>query len=140
VDDGTASTSPKAGSRIRKFLFPIGLGVAAFALLWWIAPWHTASPITMTGTAYANADATAIGFEADSRFEARRWGVSLPGEGFVVAGITWTDLENTMHDGSSPACLTPGDYTPVELSFVRVRYWGHGGGPTRVVTHLRCLG
>ena len=118
----------------------IGLGVAALVLLWWIAPWHTANPITMTGTAHPNADATAIGFEADPRFEARRWGLSAPGEGFVVAGVSWTDLDGRTPDGSSPTCLLPGEATPIELSFVRIRYWGEGGGPARAVTHLRCLG
>jgi hypothetical protein len=140
MNEEVASRSPTTGPRIRRLPFVIGLGVAAFVLLWWIAPWHTANPITMTGTAYSNSDATAIFFEADSRFEARRWGLSVPGEGFVVAGALWTDLDGTTHDGSSPACLKPGETTPVELSFVRIRYWGDGGGPTRAVTHLRCLG
>lgn len=139
VNEGT-SKAPTKHRRTGLLLVAIGLGVAAIVLLWWVAPWHTAIPITMTGTAYANSDATAIGFEADSRFEARRWGLSPRGEGFVVAGVTWTDPEGTMHDGSSPACLTPGEYTPVEVSFVRINYWGGGGGPTRAVTHLRCLG
>jgi hypothetical protein len=117
----------------------VGLGLATLLVVW-LAPWHTARPVTLSGAAYADADATAIGFAADSRLAAWRWGLSPEGEGFVVAGVPWTDVDGTTYEGTPPACLEAGATAPVELSFVRIAYGRGEGGPTRVVTGLRCLG
>lgn len=134
-----SGASPRSRSRHRIALV-VGSVVLA-AMLWWSAPWHGANPVTLAGVADPNGDATAIGFVADSRFEARRWGLSPEGEGFVVAGVMWTDHDGTLHSGGgSPGCLTAGETTRVELSFARIRYLGDGGGPTRVVTSLDCRG
>lgn len=116
------------------------LGVLVIVLVWWLAPWHGANPIVLQGFAWANGDVTGIGFDADSTWQARRWGLSPDGAGFVIAGVYWTDEAGTSHlDDSRPNCLSPGQRARVELSFVRIRHWGDSGGPTNVVTGLRCL-
>jgi hypothetical protein len=86
VSGGSAASTP-ARTRHRKVALTAGVILAG--LLWWFAPWHTASPVT--GSADTNADATAIGFTAHSRYVATRSGLSHEGDG-----------------GPGPACLSPG--------------------------------
>jgi hypothetical protein len=116
------------------------VGVLVLGLVWWLAPWHSATPVTITGMASPNADATAIGFTPDSRLEAWRWGLSPDGEGFVIAGVPWTDATDTWQQGPPPSCLAglaeieDPPATPVELRFLRVR----GEDGPWVVTSLHC--
>jgi hypothetical protein len=133
-----AGAASRSGSRLRdrRLVLLLAVAVLAVGLLWWVAPWHGASPVIMTGTAHPNGEATAIGFTPDSRVQAWRWGVSQDGEGFVIAGVEWTDAAGTWRQGPPPSCLSDGMAAPVELRFVRVN---DDEGPTRVVTMLRCL-
>lgn len=105
---------------------------------WWLAPWHAARPVTVTGLAYANEPRTALALEVDSRLDAMRFGLDA-GESFDLDGALWAGPGDGWRDGAPVRCLRAGDYTQVELRFVEVSYGDGPGGPTRHVTSLRCL-
>lgn len=109
--------------------------------VWWFAPWASARPITVTGTAYADADQTAIGFSPDSWIDSLRFGLS-DGMGFDVESAAWASAdENEVHAGGGPvACLAPAASTRIEISYVEIAHWPwDGGGPMTAVTFIRCL-
>lgn len=106
---------------------------------WWFAPWHAARPVALTGLAYSDHDRTSIGFDADSPIDAMRFGLSGGGEGFDVRSVFWAGTDNVWNDGGPVRCLRPSEAIRVELRFVEVSHGSGPGGPTRVVTSLRCL-
>jgi hypothetical protein len=87
VKESAASTP--ARTRHRKSALTADAILAG--LLWWFAPWHTPSPVTVTGSAYTNAEAMTIGFTANSRYVAARRELAHEGGGLVVVGVPWTD-------------------------------------------------
>lgn len=127
-------------SRPWRALALLGVGVLlAAGLVWWIAPWHTARPATVQGIAYANEPRTAIDLVVDSRLDAMRFRLDADGEPFDVENSIWAGPGDTWRSAGPVECLRPGDHTRIELRFVEVKYGDGPGGPTRLVTSVRCL-
>jgi hypothetical protein len=116
-------------------------GVLVLGLVWWLAPWHGATPVMITGLASPNATRPPSGSPPtrDSR-PPGAGDLSPDGEGVVIAGVPWTDATDTWQQGPPPSCLAglaeieDPPATPVELRFVRVR----GEDGPWVVTSLHC--
>ena len=108
----------------RRWVTPtVAVTAAALTLLalgfWWVAPWKTARPIMVTGTAYTNGSQTSISFTADSWLDRLRFG--LQDTGFEVGDVSWasTDTDLWHADDGPVECLTPVETTRVESATSR---------------------
>jgi hypothetical protein len=114
---------------------PVAVGVVAVIAfgIWGFTTRHTATPEVVEGWAMPNASGTAIGFLDSIDAGA--------GDGYVIAGAWWSDVDNVWHEGSGgPTCVGTDTTTKthVQLGIVDVEADAGGIGGPRVVW-LRCL-
>jgi hypothetical protein len=118
----------------------LAIVVGLVLLLMWLAPWHAATPITLTGSAFVHEQASGLSFTPDSRLANIRHLGTTSSTSFGLGEVSWSDASGVERTSGTVECLLgPGMDTAedvcVELSFVRVR----GGTTPRVVTHVQCL-
>jgi hypothetical protein len=123
-------------SQVRTLALVFGLVL----LLIWLAPWHAATPITLTGSAFVHDQASGLSFTPDSRLANIHHLGTTGSTSFGLGEVSWSDASGVERAGGKIECLLgPGMDTAegvrVELSFIRVR----GGTTPRVVTHVQCL-
>jgi hypothetical protein len=125
--------------RTRLQLRALAIVVGLSFLLIWFAPWHAATPITLTGSAFVHDQASGLSLTPDSRFANIRHLGTTGSTSFGLGEVSWSDANGVHTSGKVECLLGPGMDTAedvrVELSFVRVR----GGTTPRVVTHVQCL-
>jgi hypothetical protein len=126
--------------RLRLPVRALAFGVGLVLLLMWLAPWHAATPVTLTGSAFVHEQASGLSFTPDSRLANIRHLGTTGSTSFGLGERSWSDASGVERTSGKVDCLLgPGMDTAedvrVKLSFVRVR----GGTTPRVVTHVQCL-
>jgi hypothetical protein len=117
---GWAQRATSAGIEVavnvKRLVPPVAVGVVAVIAfgIWGFTTRHTATPEVVEGWAMPNASGTAIGFLDSIDAGA--------GDGYVIAGAWWSDVDNVWHEGSGgPTCVGT-DTTTNPLCQAEVRH------------------